>query len=100
MKEDFGLDGKWLFFATSHRKGAVDGVGGATKRAVWSQVKLRKALIECASDFLECAQSVVQKVHFLLLKPSQIEDNKEMLNKLGSCEKNTWDSRQTFLSGL
>ena len=29
----------WHFFATSHGKGAVDGIGGHVKRAVWNAVK-------------------------------------------------------------
>ena len=31
-KEDFGLDAKWIFFATSHGKSPGDGIGGSVKR--------------------------------------------------------------------
>lgn len=32
----------WNFFAASHGKGAVDGIGGTTKRLVWTAVKLER----------------------------------------------------------
>lgn len=31
-KEDFGVEGEWHFFATSHDKGPCDGIGGTIKR--------------------------------------------------------------------
>lgn len=31
----------WNFFAASHGKGAVDGLGGSVKRSVWTAVKAR-----------------------------------------------------------
>ena len=31
-EEDFGLEGEWNFFATSHGKSACDGIGGTVKR--------------------------------------------------------------------
>ena len=31
-KDDFGLEAEWNFFATSHGKSAVDGIGGTVKR--------------------------------------------------------------------
>ena len=35
----------WNFFATSHGKGPVDGIGGAVKRYGWSAVKARKHVV-------------------------------------------------------
>ena len=32
--DDFGLECEWHFFATSHRKGSCDGIGGTVKRSV------------------------------------------------------------------
>ena len=31
-QEDIGVSAQWNFFATSHEKGACDGIGGAVKR--------------------------------------------------------------------
>ena len=30
-KQDFGLDGEWIFFATSHGKSPCDRIGGSVK---------------------------------------------------------------------
>ena len=30
-KDDFGIDGTWVFFATSHGKSPCDGIGGTVK---------------------------------------------------------------------
>ena len=36
---------RWNFFATSHDKGAVDGVGGVLKQRAWNKVKARQVVI-------------------------------------------------------
>lgn len=41
--ERHGLKIRWSFFATSHGKGVVDGVGGGVKRAVWTAVSTKKS---------------------------------------------------------
>ena len=35
----FGVVLKWHFFATSHGKGVVDGLGGTAKRVVWDRIR-------------------------------------------------------------
>ena len=48
----------WNFFATSHGKGPVDGIGGAVKRYVSTAVKQRKEIVvNRASSFVEVAGS-------------------------------------------
>lgn len=42
----------WNFFATSHGKGCVDGLGAATKHRVRRMVLARTAIVNCASDFV------------------------------------------------
>lgn len=44
----------WNFFATSHGKGVVDGIGGSVKRVVWRQILAGK-LITTAEEFAETA---------------------------------------------
>ena len=47
---DFGVQLVWNFFATSHGKGAVDGIGGTLKRSVWRVVRAgTKSPIDAAS---------------------------------------------------
>ena len=45
LKEKLQLDLMWHFFATSHGKGAVDGIGGSIKRKALNMVKARRATI-------------------------------------------------------
>ena len=42
---------QWNFFATSHGKGPVDGIGGSVKHHVWGKVKARKAIVCDAATF-------------------------------------------------
>ena len=42
FKAKHQLTFKWNFFATSHGKGLVNGIGGSVKRDVWMQVKDEK----------------------------------------------------------
>ena len=44
------------FFATSHGKGVVDGIGGTVKRAVWRYVRSEQAHITNAKEYAEIAQ--------------------------------------------
>ena len=39
------MDIKWNYFATSHVKGIVDGIGGSVKRMVWKAMSTRKVKI-------------------------------------------------------
>ena len=43
----------WNFFAMSHSKGPVNGIGGTVKRYVWTAVKQRKEIV--ASSFVKVA---------------------------------------------
>lgn len=55
----------WNYFATSHGKGPVDGIGGSLKRQVWNAVKCRKVMVNDATTFAAAASTnsnVVVKV--------------------------------------
>ena len=41
LQEKHHIHIHWNFFATSHGKGPVDGIGGAVKRYVWTAAKQR-----------------------------------------------------------
>lgn len=45
----------WHFFATSHGKGAVDGVVGTVKRAVSTAVLKRQGIVHNAADYARAA---------------------------------------------
>uniref|UniRef100_A0A8D9F251 Uncharacterized protein n=1 Tax=Cacopsylla melanoneura TaxID=428564 RepID=A0A8D9F251_9HEMI len=82
LEEDFKLqNGQWLFFATSHGKGCVDGIGGLVKRLVWNEVKSRRSKIGSAEDFVECASKKTDKIKITLVSNLEIEKNKMKLDK-------------------
>lgn len=46
-------DQQWIFFAASHGKGAVDGLGGTVKRVAWTGMKSRKVILNSAEDLFQ-----------------------------------------------
>ena len=59
---------QWNFFEANHGKGAVDGLGGSVKHAVWRRVKSHRVAITSPQQFAEYAYSVCPgiKVTYLL----------------------------------
>ena len=68
----------WNYFATSHGKGPVDGIGGTIKRFVWSAVKARKIMVQNASSFVEAAKQ--SKVKVTEINTSEIVKRNSSLN--------------------
>ena len=65
--ERHGLKVRWNFFATSHGKGVVDGVGGSVKRAVWTAVSTRKVIrVVSAEEFFDTARKFCKSVNVTL----------------------------------
>lgn len=82
FQEDFQLICEWNFFATSHGKGAVDGIGGLIKSKVWHQVKSRKVVVNSALDFFNCAMNLSSlkcssslKLNISAIKPLYVTSN-------------------------
>jgi hypothetical protein len=57
MSYEYQLILSWHFFATSHAKGVVDGIGGNVKRLVWQQILTKKDKCENAADFVSIAKT-------------------------------------------
>ncbi|XP_063232470.1 uncharacterized protein LOC134536608 [Bacillus rossius redtenbacheri] len=72
FQQDFGTDCTWNFFATSHGKGSVDGVGGTVKRTVWRLVKSRQCVVQCAEDFFDCARNALKGITILFTSAIKI----------------------------
>ena len=64
---------EWHFFATSHGKGAVDGVGGTVKRAVSTAVLSRQETVHTAADFARVAAQRCPKVTIEEVAPEEIK---------------------------
>ena len=67
FKAKHQLTFKWNFFATSHGKGPVNGIGGSVKRDVWMQVKNEKQssqmlFVAAASELKNVSESEMDQM--------------------------------------
>ena len=58
LEERHSVTITWNYFATSHGKGPVDGIGGSTKRYVWTAVRSGRAQVMNAMSFAQAAASM------------------------------------------
>ncbi|KAK6169741.1 hypothetical protein SNE40_020732 [Patella caerulea] len=79
LQEEHHISIYWNYFATSHGKGPVDGIGGAVKRHVWQQVLSRKAVVINASTFTKAAHGM-QNVTVTELTSDDIQRRNKRLN--------------------
>ena len=81
FQKNLGARILWHYFATSHGKGAVDGVGGTVKRTVWNAVSTRKVQsITSAECFAVVAQQFCQSIEITLITRKAIEKVSKRLN--------------------
>jgi len=73
-----GLQIQWNFFATSHGKGPVDGIGGSVKRHVWLAVKSRKHVVTNASTFLTACRGT--NVDVIYMTDDDIREQNNLMN--------------------
>ena len=74
LRELYHLESlNWHFFATSHGKGAVDGIGGTVKRNVWMETLSRRAVINSLEDFCEVARKKEQHVEVIAVTAASIK---------------------------
>ena len=77
LQEKHDLQITWNFFATSHGKGPVYGIGSAVKCLVWNYVRSRKDVVINATSFTTAAgQSNVKVIE---MKPSEIDARNKAL---------------------
>lgn len=67
----------WHYFATSHGKGAVDGIGGTIKCHAWKKIKSNKCCITNAESFCNAVSDL--KINTLLVHPSLVNNNTQLL---------------------
>ena len=71
----------WHFFATSHGKDVVGGIGGTVKRLVWSSI-LAGSVCRSAEDFIQLAMKKTDKIILLEIKISDINMSKTKLESI------------------
>ncbi|CAF1292332.1 unnamed protein product [Adineta steineri] len=82
MSNYYNLNFSWHFFATSHGKGVVDGLGGTVKRIVWLQVLTNKVRCENASDFINIAKTKTRVIILDEITQQHIDLSKTQLEYL------------------
>lgn len=71
----------WHFFATSHGKGVVDGLGGTVKRSVWRYVRTGKTHVSTPITFYEVARERNPNVNIAFITSVNIAENQTMLEQ-------------------
>lgn len=80
-KEDYGIDCEWHFFATSHGKGACDGVGGTIKRmAAKASLIHEKNCITTAEEFYNWTQTLETDMYFVFCSTNEYQVTNEQLS--------------------
>lgn len=82
LQSIYGIKITWSFFATSHGKGAVDGIGATLKRSAWTQIKSRQTTIKNAEQFANCVADKVKNVKIIYINKDSINDNRKQLSKI------------------
>jgi hypothetical protein len=80
-----GIKVNWHFSATSHGKGAVDGIGGTIKRTVFRAIKARNHHASNAKQYADCARDVLHSITILHIDSTAIAARKPELDLM-------WDS--------
>ena len=71
---EYDLKITWNFFATSHGKGVVDGIGGTVKRAVWRHVKAERAHMTNASEYSTLGKWLCPNIHIKFVSKEEIAE--------------------------
>lgn len=77
----------WSFFATSHGKGAVDGIGGTIKRCVWNGIKSRRIQIASAEEFARYASLVAKNIHVTYIEKAVVQKTRSIMEQQWSSAK-------------
>jgi len=80
-EQEHGIQLQWNFFATSHGKGTVDGIGGTVKRSVWRHVKARRSSAFNAKEYAAIAKQRNPNITIKFVSQDEIAEKQEMLNQ-------------------
>ncbi|CAF4752823.1 unnamed protein product [Rotaria sp. Silwood2] len=87
------IDLSWHFFATSHGKGVVDGIGGTVKRLVWSSI-LASGVCRSAEDFIKLPMKETNKIVLIEIKISDINTSKAKLESIFKAVKTVSETQK------
>ena len=88
----------WHFFATSHGKGAVDGIGGVVKRSVWMKTLSGLVVVSSLEDFCQSAKKREEKIEIISFSAQEIQESAiEMgVKDIFSCSTPVFGINKTF----
>ena len=72
-ENEFSMKLIWKVIATSHGKGAVDGIGGTVKRAVWRVVRAGTTAPLDAASYAEIASNRNPNINVEYVSSAEIE---------------------------
>lgn len=73
VHDDFKLNIAWEFMATSHGKGAVDGIGAVLKQKLWSAIRSRKIILKDAKDCHKYLENNINGVKTFLAEENELK---------------------------
>lgn len=76
----FGIDLSWDFFQSGHGKGAVDGIGGSAKRAVYQRIMSGNVLVYSAEEFSKCLIDNIKGISSTYIPVEQIKELEKRLS--------------------
>ncbi|CAF1395943.1 unnamed protein product, partial [Didymodactylos carnosus] len=94
LARDFSFDLTWNFFATSHGKGVVDGIGRTVKCLVWGAV-LAGQTCRSAEDFVRIAKQKTNKITLIELTKNDIDASKNKLQNIFAVVKAVSETLKT-----
>ena len=78
-EQKFNCEMCWHFFATSHGKGIIDGLGGTVKRSVWRYIRSGKGFATTPLMFYEVAVQRNPSINIIFVAKSQVAENQTEL---------------------
>ena len=73
IKLDQDIKIQWNYFQAKHGKGAVDGIGGTVKHAVFRHVQSGRAVINSPQQFAEYADKLLENVSVVYIPTESLE---------------------------
>ncbi|CAF0921078.1 unnamed protein product, partial [Didymodactylos carnosus] len=80
LRDKTDLDISWNYFASSHGKGVVDGIGGTIKRLVWTEIMAGKRC-SSADEFVNICREKTKTIIVGLVRQGQFDITKITLEK-------------------
>ena len=89
LSEKFNKKFSWKYFATSHGKGAVDGIGGNAKSLVRKKVmsKANDVIVQSAEDFANVCGKMMKETKVVFLSAESIKNMVDLIQPWGSVER-------------